>query len=263
MKAAILRIEGTNCEEEAYLSFQRLGMKTDYIHLNELISGKKTLTDYHILFMAGGFSAGDYIRAGAIFASRIKSTIYTDLEKYIDDERLIIGICNGFQILIELGLLPAIGGNSEIPQAALKTNDSNKFECRPAYIKNENNGKCKFTSKLKKGEILNIPIAHAEGKLVFPENKKEEYLQSMIEHDQIVFKYVDDKGEYAGYPWNPNGSIENIAGICNEQGTVLGMMPHPERVFYPYQHSDWTRTERKGDGRKIFESAIEYVQKKF
>ena len=155
---------------------------------------------------------------------------------------------------------------SPVPEACLTVNDSNRFECRPTLLKHENNGKCIFTRKIKKSEVRLIPSAHAEGKLVFPLDKQERYVKKLEENDQIVFKYVDPNGSYAGYPWNPNGSLANIAGICNSIGNVLGMMPHPERVFYRLQHPSWTRDglgDNTGDGRAIFESVIDYICKRF
>jgi phosphoribosylformylglycinamidine synthase len=215
----------------------------------------------------GGFSAGDYIRAGAIFAARIKSKLQQKLKEFITEEYPILGICNGFQVLIELGLLPGLNDTiSPSPEACLYLNDSNRFECRPTLLKHENNGKCIFTTKINKNDIRLIPSAHSEGKLLFLIDKQKEYLKKLEQNDQIVFRYVDNHGNYTGYPWNPNGSLSNIAGICNNQGTVFGMMPHPERSFYTYQHSNWTQKglrNQKGDGQAIFESVLHYISKRF
>ena len=214
-----------------------------------------------------GFSAGDYIRAGAIFAARIKSKLQKDISEFISQEYPVIGICNGFQVLIELGLLPGFDNIvSPIPEACLYLNDSNRFECRPTLLKHENKGNCVFTSKIPRNDIRLIPSAHAEGKLLFNQDKQNNYIKELEENDQIVFRYVDPEGNYAGYPWNPNGSLSNIAGICNHSGNVFGMMPHPERTFYRHQHPDWTSNgldEDIGDGRIIFESVLDYISKRF
>ena len=273
IKVGILRIEGTNCEQESYDAFKRLGAKPEFVHLKQLLhvdcnkDEKRDLFDYQCIMIPGGFSAGDYIRAGAIFAARMKSKLGKDLEDFVKQEYPIMGVCNGFQVLTELGLLPGIDViMHDVPDACLSINDSNRFECRPTLLKHENNGKCVFTSKIKKGEIRLIPSAHAEGKLLFPLDKQEEYLKKLEENDQVVFRYVDPDGEYAGYPWNPNGSLSNLAGICNHIGNVFGMMPHPERTFYYYQHPDWQRKGIKkdiGDGRAVFESVLDYISKKF
>ncbi|MEM0492486.1 MAG: phosphoribosylformylglycinamidine synthase subunit PurQ [Candidatus Thermoplasmatota archaeon] len=273
IRVGVLRIEGTNCEQESYDAFKRLGVKPEFVHLKQLLHidcdkyEKRDLFDYQCLMIPGGFSAGDYIRAGAIFAARIKSKLYDKIKEYVSQEYPILGVCNGFQVLIELGLLPGIDTFiTDTPDACLTINDSNRFECRPTLLKHENKGRCVFTTKIKKDEIRLIPSAHAEGKLLFPLDKQDYYLKKLEENDQIVFKYVNPNGDYDGYPWNPNGSISNIAGICNHIGNVFGMMPHPERVYYKHQHPNWTQTgisDNIGDGKAVFESVISYICKKF
>jgi phosphoribosylformylglycinamidine synthase len=273
IKVGILRIEGTNCEQESFDAFKRLGADPEFVHLKQLLKidcnkyEKRDVFQYQCLMIPGGFSAGDYIRAGAIFAARIKSKLQKDLLKFINEDYPIFGICNGFQVLIELGLLPGIKNKvTNSPSACLYLNDSNRFECRPTLLKHENNGKCIFTSNIPKSEIRLIPSAHAEGKLIFTMKKQKEFLNTLEKNDQIVFRYVDPEGNYAGYPWNPNGSFSNIAGICNHTGTVFGMMPHPERSFYTFQHPDWTKNglkESVGDGQAVFESVIDYISKRF
>ena len=266
-------MEGTNCEQESLDAFKRLGAKPEFVHLKQLLhidcnkNEKRDIFDFQCIMIPGGFSAGDYIRAGAIFAARIKSKLEKDLEEFVKQEYPILGICNGFQVLIELGLLPGTGKTiSAVPEACLNINDSSRFECRPTLLKHENSGKCVFTKKIKKSEIRLIPSAHAEGKLMFPIEKQEEIIKGLEKNDQIVFRYVDPDGNYAGYPWNPNGSPSNIAGICNSIGNVFGMMPHPERTFFKHQHPDWTKggiDGNVGDGKVIFESVIDYISKRF
>lgn len=272
IKVCILRIEGTNCEQEAYDAFKILGADPEKVHLKQLIGRspaelRRDLDSYQVLMLPGGFSAGDYVRAGAIFAARMKSHLAADLENFIASGRPVLGICNGFQILVELGVLPSFDEiMSEAPQAALYTNVSGRFECRSSYLKHENHGKCVFTSLLPRGEVVNIPVAHAEGNLRFPSESEEEFVARLEDNDQVVFRYVNPSGDYAGYPWCPNGAISNIAGICNPEGNVLGMMPHPERAMFRYQHPDWTRTGGKpdapGDGRVIFRSVLDHVSKR-
>ena len=269
IRVCILRIEGTNNEQEMHLAFKRLGAKPELVHLKQITgevaeARRRNLFDYQCLMIPGGFSSGDYVRAGAIWAARIKSTLREQLIRFVEDGYPVGGICNGFQVLVELGLLPAFDATmSKSPQVALTVNDSAKFECRPTLLKHENGGDCIFTRKIPQKKVVMMPSAHAEGKLTFPREKQEEYLQRLIDGDQIVFRYVNPSGEYAGYPWNPNGSFYNIAGICNPDGNVFGMMPHPERAFFSYQHPDWMRTSVKGDGKAIFESVLEYIQKTF
>ncbi|MBN1455446.1 MAG: phosphoribosylformylglycinamidine synthase subunit PurQ [Methanomicrobia archaeon] len=282
-KICVLRIEGTNCEYETYLSFIRLGAAAEIVHLKQLIGAvqlqdQRHLQDYGALVIPGGFSSGDYIRAGAILAARIKGALGAEITEFIAAEKPILGICNGFQVLVEMGLLPGFGmpegGEEAVQQAALTTNDSGRFECRPTLIKHENGGSCVFTRGIERGGILKIPCAHAEGKFFIDEHRRADYLQRLEEHDQIVFRYVDPAGDYAGYPWNPNGSLANIAGICNPAGTILGLMPHPERAFYAFMDAEWPRaaqvrtpamvtgggTQAYGDGQKIFASILKYLR---
>ncbi len=270
VKVCVLRIEGTNCEEEMFLSFKRLGARPEKVHLKQLTGTdvsqeeKRSLSDYHILALPGGFSAGDYVRAGAIMAARMKSRLSKDLVEFIKAGKPVLGVCNGFQVLIETGLLPAMSGiMSEYPEAVLGTNDSGRFECRPTLLKKVNRGSCTFTSRISPDKISLIPSAHAEGKLMFPIDRSKKILKELDENDQIVFKYVDPEGTLAGYPWCPNGATENIAGICNRDGNVFGLMPHPERVFFKFTHPDWTRQpDGPGDGRAVFESVLDYATKK-
>jgi phosphoribosylformylglycinamidine synthase len=272
VSVCIMRIEGTNCEEEAQLAFSRLGAKAEKVHLKQLLgrspSGmRRSLEDYHVLMIPGGFSAGDYVRAGAIWAARMKSGLSRDIVRFVESGKPVLGVCNGFQVLVELGLLPAFDGTmAEIPEAVLNTNDSSRFECRPTYLRNDGAGTCMFTRDLEKGEVVMFPSAHAEGKFMLPRESQARLLSRMERDDQIVLRYcAPDGAAKPGYPWNPNGSLDDIAGICNPQGNVFGLMPHPERVFSRHTHPDWTRTNPgpRGDGRTIFESALEYVTRKF
>jgi len=271
IRVAILRIEGTNCEQESFDAFHNLGTKPEFVHLKQLLhidcnkDEKLDISDFHCVMIPGGFSAGDYIRAGAIFAARIKSKLEQQLNSYIKERYPILGVCNGFQVLIELGILPGLSNPmSQIPQACLHINDSDRFECRPTLLKHENKGSCLFTNNIPHHDIRMIPTAHAEGKLIFNEQNQSKILKTLEDNDQIVFKYVDPDGNYSGYPWNPNGSVENIAGICNQEGSVFGLMPHPERSFNRFQHPDWTREDKKdlpGDGKAIFDSVVHYIEK--
>ncbi|HVM44330.1 MAG TPA: phosphoribosylformylglycinamidine synthase subunit PurQ [Candidatus Thermoplasmatota archaeon] len=274
IRVAVLRIEGTNNEQEMYDAFEALGAKPELVHLNQLVKRdlpaeeKRKLSDYHVLMLPGGFSAGDYIRAGAIYAARMKAAIPQDIADFVAAEKPIGGMCNGFQILVELGLLPGQGkGLPVFPDAVLNRNDSALFECRPTLLKHENRGKCVFTRKIPHKEVRLIPSAHAEGKFMVPNEEQDKILRRLWDNDQVVFTYTTPDGGKAGYPWSPSGSVEGIAGITNEMGTVFGLMPHPERVFHRYQHPDWTRDPRPadsaGDGRVVFESVLEYVERKF
>ena len=258
VRACILLIEGTNCEDETRRALEGVGIEAELVHLKQL-TGKarhRDLLDYQILLFPGGWSAGDYVRAGAILAARIKSRLMPQLREFIENDNLVCGICNGFQILTELGILPGFDGISRHPEAALTTNKPARFQCRPTYLRHEN--KCKLTGRIDEGRILQVPVAHAEGRFTFG-SRDEEFLQRLIDNRQIVFRYCMENGEDAGeFPWNPNGSLHDIAGISNPEGNVLGLMPHPERVFDGIQAADWTRNKGTGDGRILFESIKEY-----
>ena len=272
IRIAILRIEGTNCEQESFDAFNHLGSRPEFVHLKQLLhidcskEEVRDISEFQCLMIPGGFSSGDYIRAGAIFAARIKSKLLHTLSDFVKEGYPILGVCNGFQVLIELGLLPGINSMiSSIPESCLHINDSDRFECRPTFLKHESHGNCVLTNKLPYGSIRMIPSAHAEGKLILSSTKQQKILNELQENDQIVFRYVDPDGKHEGYPWNPNGSFDNIAGICNRDGNVFGMMPHPERVFYRYQHPDWTKEKMSddvGDGRVVFDSILTYIEKK-
>lgn len=264
--AAIVLIEGTNCEDESKLAFEKVGLTAEKVHLKQLTGNcvkerRRRISDYSIIFFPGGWSAGDYVRAGAIFAARLKSKLKGEIEEFVSEGRLVGGVCNGFQVLTELGLLPGFNGLSDVPDAVLAINKSSRFQCRPAYLRHEK--ACAFTGKIGEGKILQIPVAHAEGRLTFGA-KNNEYVKKLEENNQIVFRYCmpdgsDAKGQF---PWNPNGAVADIAGICNPDGNVLGMMPHPERVMEKIQQADWTRTgaDGAGDGLVFFASIAEYLK---
>jgi phosphoribosylformylglycinamidine synthase len=201
------------------------------------------------------------VRAGAIFAARLKSRLGGEITEFISSGRPVVGVCNGFQILVELGALPGFRGVSEKPEAVLAINKNNRFQCRPVYLKHER--ACKITSTMKPGAVLQVPVAHAEGRLTFGVGDKTA-LKELIDCGQIVFRYCTAEGREAKgvFPLNPNGSLYDIAGICNPDGNVLGMMPHPERVMEFFQHADWTRKKRTcGEGRAFFESLANYMRR--
>lgn len=266
INVCIMRVAGTNCDAETKRAFDDLGVKTEVVHCNEIIK-KDNLLDYSALVFPGGFSHGDYVRAGAIWAKEAFAKLGNDLRKFVEEERPVLGICNGFQVLVESGLLPGFGGIAEFPENALATNIPIGYYCNWVYLRHENSGKCVFTNKIPKGKVLRIPVAHAEGRFVFPKEKEKRDLERLYNNDQLVFRYCDEKGEFAEgrYPANPNGSCHDIAGICNPAGTVFGLMPHPERAYYSWQLPDWTRKGsplKYGDGRLIFESMVEYLVEK-
>jgi phosphoribosylformylglycinamidine synthase len=265
IKVCIMRVGGTNCDAETQRAFLELGVQAEVLHVNQLVK-QKNLLDYQVLVFPGGFSFGDYVRSGVIFARSLSAKLGKEMRQFIDESRPILGICNGFQILVEYGLLPGFEGLSEYPEASLASN-SQGYKCRWVYLKNENKGKCVFSNKIPVGKVLRMPIAHGEGRLLFPKEKEEEMLAKLIDNDMIVFRYCDKNGNIANgtYPTNPNGSTYDITGICNREGNIFGLMPHPERSMYWWQQPDWTREQQMmqyGDGKLIFQSIIDNLVKK-
>jgi len=267
IRVCVMRVGGTNCDAETKRAFDELGAKAEVVHLNEVIK-KRGLLDYDALVFPGGFSYGDYVRAGAIWATGTLTKLRKDLKLFVEEERPILGICNGFQVLVEAGLLPAFEGISKYPTATLATNIPIGYRCKWVYLKHENHGNCIFTRNIPKDKVLHIPVAHAEGRFLFSKENETKYLKKLYENDQLVFRYCTKEGDYADgeFPINPNGAFHDIAGICNPAGTVFGLMPHPERAFYGWQLPDWTKTEtlpQYGDGKQVFESMVEYLKKRF
>ncbi len=267
IKVCIIRVGGTNCDAETKRAFEDLGVKkAEVIHFNKL--ARRSLPEYDVIVIPGGFSFGDYVRAGAILAKKLSTKFGEDIKSFVEDGKPVLGICNGFQVLVESGLLPAFNGISNYPEAALATNSPIGYRCRWVYLRHENRGRCIFTRKIPRGKVLRIPVAHAEGRFVFPKEKEKEFLENLISNDQLVLRYCSEDGSYANgaYPLNPNGSFYDIAGISNREGTVFGLMPHPERAFYGWQLPDWTARDEPpeyGDGKLIFESLIEYIAENF
>jgi len=260
-KVCVLRTAGTNCDKETAFAFDQAGAQAELVHVNRFISGEYKLKDYQILALPGGFSYGDDIAAGKILANELRCKLSRDLKSFVAEGKLIIGICNGFQILVKAGLLP---GNEELMQeASLIINDSAKFEDRWVYLKSsvasrQSLAKCVWTKGLP--GVIYLPVAHGEGKFVC-QNKA--VLERLKTNHQVVFQYCDEKGKLAGYPHNPNGSTESIAGICDETGRVFGLMPHPERHIQFSQHPRWSgkNIRKSGDGLQIFSNAVEYIRK--
>lgn len=251
VKTLILRAPGTNCDQETVFAFQQAGAEVSLVHVNQLISREERLTDYQILVIPGGFTYGDDIAAGKVLANELKLKLGEDIVRFIGDGKLILGICNGFQVLVKTGFLPELSNGSP-PRLTLATNDSGKFECRWVYLKVNEQSPCVFTRGI---ESLHLPVAHAEGKLIS---------LSTLSDVNIALYYTDGKGNTgAGYPCNPNGSERDIAGICDASGRVFGLMPHPERHVRGTQHPQWTRLGAKkyGDGFQIFCNAVAWAKK--
>jgi len=248
----ILRTAGTNCDMETAYGFEKAGAAPEFLHANRVFGDPSHLDRFQIMAIPGGFTYGDDIASGKVLANELRYKLRDAVQQFVDDGKLIIGICNGFQVLVKSGLLPWENGASD---ATLTFNDSDKFEARWVHLK-ACSGNSVFVNE---GDDIYIPVAHGEGKFV---TRDDDVLSRLEENGQVVFRYTDPEGNLAGYPWNPNGAVGNIAGICDPTGRILGMMPHPERHVEPTQHPRWTRDGLKaeGDGLRIFRNAVTYAQ---
>lgn len=256
-KVIVLRTAGTNCDQETAFAFEKVGAKAELVHINQLAKGERELNAYQILAIPGGFTYGDDIASGKILANELKYKLEDDIKRFIKEGKPIIGICNGFQILVKAGFLPNLSGRFEI-ETTLTLNNSAKFEDRWVYLKKENS-KCIWTKDLPK-EIIYLPVAHGEGKFIA---KDETILKLLDSEGLVVFRYVDENGKFQDYPVNPNGSVDNIAGISDQTGRIFGLMPHPERHIDYTQHPRWTRQnlKKEGDGLAIFRNGVQYAKK--
>ncbi|MHA1795649.1 MAG: phosphoribosylformylglycinamidine synthase I, partial [Promethearchaeota archaeon] len=223
------------------------------IHVNDFINRRESLENYQILMFPGGFSFGDYLGAGTVLANKFRYTLRQDLSRFIDEGKLIFGVCNGFQVLVKMGILPGFHGDNFKQSVSLIENQSGMFEDRWVKLKTIKS-RCIWTEGY--DLILEVPVRHGEGKFV---TKDPKIISRLWEEEMIPFVYEPNE-----YPNNPNGSIDGIAGICNEAGNVFGMMPHPECHLIPYNHPNWTRGEApKENGLKIFQNAVNYAKGHF
>ena len=254
---AILTGFGLNCERETAFVFEKAGANIEYVHINDIILGAKKLSDYQILAFIGGFAFGDHIASGRVLAIKFKYKLYDQLMEYISKDNLIIGICNGSQTLVKLGILP---GNPEFKHqqvASLTHNDNPGYRDDWVMLKANKNSPCVFTKDI---DYIEVPIRHGEGKFVCNEN----VLSTLKANNQVVFQYVHPISlePTMDFPYNPNGSIDAIAGICSPDGRIFGLMPHPEAFHTNYNHPLWYVGKKdifsSGMGMKIFENAIKY-----
>lgn len=263
VRALVLRAAGVNCDEETAYALELAGAAAERIHINALAEGPQVMDNFQILVIPGGFSFGDDISAGRILAQELTLRLRDEVARFAQADKLVLGICNGFQVLVKTGMLPAgpsalgdtTSGNGAV---TLTNNDSGRFECRWVYLSGSSS-RCVFTRDLDAsdgGYRVYLPVAHAEGKLVADSDTTITHMQ---DNDQIVFRYCNADGSTPDYPANPNGSQDHIAACCDPTGRIMGMMPHPERFVRATQHPRWTSTNvAAADGLKIFTSAVRY-----
>ena len=255
VKALVLRAAGINCDLETQHALQLAGAVADRTHINRIIEQKKLLDDYQIIVFPGGFSYGDDVAAGRILANQITHHLYEPLKKFVEKGKAVLGICNGFQVLVKSGILPAIDSTQKNDLVTITENDSGKFDDRWVYLQ-PGTDKCIFINP---GQRIYLPIAHGEGKVVA---KDEKVLETLKNNGHIAFRYVDENGSQGPWPINPNGSMDSIAGLTDTTGRVLGLMPHPERFIRKTQHPRWTRLndDNTPDGITIFNNAVKYIK---
>ncbi|MCP4450341.1 MAG: phosphoribosylformylglycinamidine synthase I [Planctomycetes bacterium] len=255
-KAVVLRAAGINCDNETRHALALAGADVERIHINQLIQSPSLLDPVQILVFPGGFSYGDDVAAGTILANQVVHHLYDAIQAFLEKGKLVLGICNGFQVLVKTGILP--GFETRQSHVTITYNESDKFEDRWVHLKPKSDH-CVF---LEQGRSLYLPIAHGEGKVV-PRN--DDVLTQLQSGHHVAFQYVDAQGEQGPYPINPNGSVQGIAGLTDKTGRVLGLMPHPERYVHPTHHPRWTRedADQACDGMTIFDNAVTYVKGHF
>jgi len=266
VRAMVLAGNGINCEMETAFACKKAGADdVDTTYLWDLAAGNANLAGYELLCLPGGFLDGDDLGSARASSIRLRhtevggSSLVDHLRKYVDDGGLVIGICNGFQLMIKLGLLPALDGKIGDTQATLTWNDSGRFEDRWVYLKADPDSPCVFTRGV---DNIQLPIRHGEGKIIAPEAT----VNSILEAHQAPLAYIDpDTGETTTkYPLNPNGSPAGIAALTDPTGRLFGLMPHPEAFLHRTNHPRWTREDlpEDGDGLKLFQNAINHIRER-
>lgn len=247
-RICVIRTDGTNCDQETARAFELAGAEAERVHINSLKINPRYLHEYQILVIPGGFSYGDDVASGRILATEMKSFLHDELAKFVLHGNLIMGICNGFQALVQTGLLP--DGRFKPPNTTLLHNTSGQFQCEwvDLQVTNRSKNPCVFTSGTEPIAAITLQIAHGEGRFFAGDSE----MEKIAENKSAVLKYLD----------NPNGSLQNIAGICDSTGRIFGLMPHPERYVSPSQHPNWRREENSHNppqGLPFFLNAVRYA----
>ena len=256
-RVLILHADGANRDREAAQAFQLAGAEAEIVPLNQLRAREKRWADYHLLAIPGGFSYADALGAGKLLALDLNAYFADEVRAFIDSGKPVIGICNGFQALVKSGLLPNQPSAINHQHATLTFNARGHFECRWVTLQPQSQT-CVWTRGL--ADLIDCPVAHGEGQFVLSDPND---LHTLRAHDQVALIYTRGDGRPANgeYPINPNGSIGDIAGVCNPRGNVLGLMPHPEDHVWAYQHPRWSRGERGQLGLKLFENGVRYAER--
>ncbi len=263
-RALVLTGYGINCDDETAFAVRNAGGDARIVHVNDLIDNPSALDDYQMMLFPGGFSYGDDTGSGKALAARIRNNLAEPLSRFMERDTLMLGICNGFQVLAALGAVPATAGYSGTAEAALERNESARYQCRWVDLEAGGTDRCVFLRGIRR---LHVPVAHGEGRFYAAPAT----MDAIGRMGLAVLRYVKPDGSPARgeFPFNPNGAMDDIAGVCSPDGRVLGMMPHPERAVFFTQRDDWTlvreRLSRQGkdipesaDGAVIFENAVKY-----
>ncbi len=262
MKPTILIITGygVNCEAESEHAWKLAGAKTVQMHINDLIAKPEQMRNVQGIMFIGGFSYGDHMTSGHVFALRVKHHLRTELQKFIDDKKIIMGICNGFQTMTKIGLLPGFDGNYFDPKISLMQNDCGTFQNFWVNLKFETDSPCIFTQGL---DTLPMPIRHGEGKIFTTDSGE---LDKIEAQNCVAVRYADNTDTPTQeFPANPNGSLNAIAGLCDPTGRIFGMMPHPEAYLFPENHPNWDKQRiektlpEQGLGLKLFENGVKFL----
>jgi phosphoribosylformylglycinamidine synthase subunit PurQ / glutaminase len=263
-RSLVLVGNGINCEYESSHAHRLAGFDVDLLHINEVNEHPERIHQYSFLNLPGGFLDGDDLGAAKAQAvkwkyqkmDRAKGRFISELVSFVEEGKIILGICNGFQLLVKTGLLPALGGQHGNQTVTLTFNDSGRFEDRWVNLAVNGSSPCIFTAGM---ERVYLPVRHGEGKLIADSDG---LLDDLKKRGHIVLQYADEAGRITDeYPYNPNGSSLSIAGICDESGLIFGLMPHPEAYVHFTHHPRWTREhlDEEGEGLKIFRNAYRYV----
>ncbi|NJN19628.1 MAG: phosphoribosylformylglycinamidine synthase I [Oscillochloris sp.] len=254
-RVLVLRAPGINRDNDAAFACELAGARVDLVHVNRVAAGDVRLANYAMLVVPGGFSYGDHLGAGRLLAVDLIHRLGEPLRAFVADARPVIGICNGFQVLVKAGVLPGWQDGAARPAVTLTDNHSGRFECRWVQLQADASSPCIFTRTI--SQPIEVPVAHGEGRIAVSDDAALARLRSA---GLIALRYHSPAGS-AAYPANPNGSVDAIAGLTNPAGNVLGLMPHPENAILPHQHPRWTREapRQEGDGMAIFRNAVQYA----